>query len=449
MALSDSASSDSDKPQKPHGSGKVLVAGVFLTYVVTKALDRVFIYRVRKSMAQYSTILMSIYWPPGVCLACFCFLFVLKSGQALYRKESMSTVLRWFSPFSEEASRQGRVPQTWFILIGFLDQINATFSSPPAVFIPVVLQMPLNNTVVLWVAVISYFYLKTRFKTVHYAGIVLIVCSCLVGTMVELQGPAEMICHGLHTATEIFADTRLDIPEEARWEVGNATVKCVRGLPAYKGADGRIIYISFGILASMYLLFIVVIIPYAFVNVYKQKKLKQVNLDVAYGFFWQCVWQVLWGIVFIPACWIPWPTPSGHNEASFSTFGQDLADSWTCFMGQNPKPQIVSCSAEPAWAWFAIYLLFNVFFNLCMMWLIKRMSSTWAAIGAILCGNLAGVFSQFKIIGGKSAQILSLEQWMSLILATIAMWVYNIQEPLRASKKSIQEQCLFPHFRRN
>ena len=97
-------------------------------------------------------------------------------------------------------------------------------------------------------------------------------------------------------------------------------------------------------------------------------------------------------------------------------------------MGTNPKAQVTSCSAEPAWAWFATYLFFNVFFNLCLMWLIKHMSSTWAAIGTVLCGNLGGFFSQFEIFGGKSAQVLSMEQWMALILSTIALWVYNTQD---------------------
>ena len=437
--MSESSSSEKPKPASG-GSGNALVAGVFLTYVVTKALDRVFIYRVQKSMAHYSTILMSIYWPPGICLACFCFLFVVKSSQAFSRKESILSGLRWFSPCSEQASSQGRVPQTWFILIAFLDQINATFSAPPSVYIPVVLQTPLNNLVVLWVAVISFFYLKTRFKSVHYAGISLILCSCIVGTLVELQGPADLICNGLRAATDVFSDPNLAVGQETKWIVNNATAKCVKGLPPYKGADGRILYIPFATLATMYILFIGTVVPYAFVNVYKQKKLKQVNLDVAWGFFWQSVWQVAWGLIFIPACWIPWPTPSGKNEASPSTFGQDLSDSWTCFMGTNPRPQITSCSAEPAWAWFLIYLLFNVFFNLCLMWLIKRMSSTWAAIGAILCGNLGGIFSQFEIFSGKSAQMLSMEQWMALILSSIAMWVYNIEDEVDIHGQSVYGQ---------
>ena len=249
MAFSDS---DTEYGKLRRDRRKLLVPVVFITYVITKALDRVFIYRVQKSMAHYSTILMSIYWPPGICLACFCFLFLLNGAKSLLstrgkdEKRAFEPLgLGWFSPVSEFASAQGRVPQKWFALIGFLDQINATFSAPPSVYIPVVLQTPLNNLVVGWVMLISLVYLKMSFKAVHYAGVVLILCSCIVGELVELQGPPDVVCNGLDTAREIFEDDSLPIPQKARWAVGNATEKCVRGLPPYKGADGRSISCAF------------------------------------------------------------------------------------------------------------------------------------------------------------------------------------------------------------
>lgn len=162
-----------------------------------------------------------------------------------------------------------------------------------------------------------------------------------------------------------------------------------------------------------------------------------VNLDVMWSFFWSGMWQVFWGFLLYPLSWVPWPTPTGHNEAGPSTLSQDLKDSWTCFMGRNPKPSVTTCSAEPAWLWFMMYLLFNVFFNLFFLWLIKRLSGTWASIGSILCGNLCGVFSQFELFAGPSAQKLTMEQWMALILSSIAMWVYNIEEEVDVNGKSV------------
>ena len=424
--LSDSERETSEDEQTQPKSQTLQVALVFVLYVVTRSSATVLIYRVQKAMSAYTTILMSIYWPIGILSTCFLLLFLVKLC------ESRTFELDWFSPWSRQASVEGPVPQHWFILLGFLNQLCATSMAPSLPFVPVVLQTPLGKLDVLWTAILSSFYLKTQFKMVHWAGISLILYSCFVGVMVELQGPPSVICQGLKTATETLQDVAMEgllISKEATWIVNNATSNCVEmGLPPYKDSSGEIVHFSFGVLASMYMLFIVSHVPFAFLNVCKQKKLKQLNLDVAYGYFWQCVWQVPWGMVFIPASWIPWPTPSGHNEASFSTFGQDLADSWTCFMGQNPKPQIVSCSAEPVCHWWAIYLFFNVSCNLCLTWLIKHLSSTWASAVAILCGNLGGFFSQFEIIGGKSAQILSMEQWMALVLSSVAMWIYNVQD---------------------
>eukprot|EP00434_Breviolum_minutum_P000335 symbB.v1.2.000280.t1/scaffold23.1/size449444/7 len=106
-------------------------------------------------------------------------------------------------------------------------------------------------------------------------------------------------------------------------------------------------------------------------------------------------------------------------------------------MGKNPKPSVTTCDAEPAYLWFMMYLLFNVFFNLFFLWLIKRLSGTWASIGSILCGNLCGIFSQFELFAGKSAAKLTFEQWMALILSSIAMWVYNIEEEVDVNGKSV------------
>lgn len=56
-------------------------------------------------------------------------------------------------------------------------------------------------------------------------------------------------------------------------------------------ANGNIIYIPLATLGLMYVLYLVAVLPTAFVNCYKQKKLKQVNLDIMWSFFWSGMWQ--------------------------------------------------------------------------------------------------------------------------------------------------------------
>merc|ERR1712232_1141358 len=116
----------------------------------------------------------------------------------------------------------------------------------------------------------------------------------------------------------------------------------------------------------------------------------------------------------------------------------DLGDSWTCFIGENPHSGISSCSADQAWLWFLVYLLFNVSFNVCMLWLTKYLSATWASIGNVLCGDLYGVFGQFGVIsGGGSNQWMPLEQWLALAFSSVAMWVYNIEDEVGIDGKSV------------
>jgi len=417
---------------------KMLIPVVFVLFVLIRAMDRIFLYRVQKSMQNYTGIVMSLYWPPMVQLMCF-FVSLGYLARKRYLDGDKSFNMRWFSPFSPRASSQGPVPQCWIAQFAFWDQLNAIVSAPPGPFIPMVLQTPLNNLNVLFTAFIAFFYLKTRYRMVHYSGISLILCACLVGVVVELQGPAPILCTGLKQAKEAMGQSSVAalVPESVRATVTKASDDCVIGLPPYKNAQGELVHVNFGILLFMYALFIVAIIPSAFSNCYKQKKLKQVNLDVMWSFFWAGMWQVIWGFLMFPLNWIPWPEPGGKNEQSPSKLGGDLADSWTCFMGTNPKPEVTSCDAEPAYVWFGFYLLFNVFFNLFFLWLIKRLSGTWAAIGSILCGNLCGIFSQYEIFAGPSARKLTMEQWLALVLSSIAMWVYNIEEETDVDGNSV------------
>mmetsp|Transcript_73641 Transcript_73641/g.193197 ORF Transcript_73641/g.193197 Transcript_73641/m.193197 type:complete len:527 (-) Transcript_73641:21-1601(-) len=424
--------------------GKFLIPTVFVVFILVRALDRIFLYRIQKSMASYTTTVMSIYWPPMVQVMCF-FVCLGHLAKKKYVDGDKSISMAWFSPWNPNASSQGIVPMIWVAQFSFWDQLNAIISAPPGPFIPLVLQTPLNNTVVLFTAFISYFYLHTRFKMVHYAGILLILISCLCGVLVELQGPDPSICKGLHLAQKAMDNPYMPstlVSDETRWAVGNATDNCIIGLPPYKDANGNVTYIPFSILALMYFLFILAVVPASFGNCYKQKKLKQVNLDVMWSFFWAGMWQVVWGLVMYPAVWIHWPSPgsSDDSQASPSTMGRDIHDSWLCFTGVNPNASITTCDGDPAWVWFIVYLLFNVFYNVFFNWLIKKLSGTWASIGSILCGNLCGILSQYAIFAGNSAELMNLEQWTALVLSSVAMWVYNVDDEVDVHGDSVWGQ---------
>jgi len=171
-----------------------------------------------------------------------------------------------------------------------------------------------------------------------------------------------------------------------------------------------------------------------------------------YASLWSGYWQILWGFVMFPINWIPMPAPAPSNPPDETV--EFLSRAWTCFMGHVPTnssgvPFILPTNSTPgdevcaagggsAAVWFLIYILFNVTFNVLLLWLTKRMSSTWAQIGTVLCLDLASIFSQFTFLMGSEAQVLTLQQWFGLAIAGIAMWVYNLKDELDASGNTVK-----------
>jgi hypothetical protein len=188
----------------------------------------------------------------------------------------------------------------------------------------------------------------------------------------------------------------------------------------------------------MYIIFAIAVLPAAMSQCWKQNMMKSFDMDLMWTYLWSGNFEVLWGFVLYTVNWIPYPVPGGYNTQSPSTLGKDLRDAWTCFTGTDPIPEINSCSADQAWLWFLVYLMFNVSYVVFMLWLTKYLSATWASIGSVLCGDLYGVLGQFGFIsGGGRTQWMPLEQWLALSLSSVAMWVYNIEDEVGIDGQSV------------
>ena len=134
---------------------------------------------------------------------------------------------------------------------------------------------------------------------------------------------------------------------------------------------------------------------------------------------------------------------AGHSAPFPRTTAEFLTRAWTCFLGHvptnasgvpflppinttrdvsdvcnitsfestyEPGDEVCAASGGSAAVWFLVYILFNVTFNVLLLWLTKRMSATWAQIGTVLCLDLASIFSQFRFLMGSEAQMLTLQQ---------------------------------------
>ena len=396
------------------------LAVIFAVFVVMRAMDRVFSKRVVDRMANYQLMYFNILWPIGVqvaqvlmCLAWVC-----------YHRYSLGDLrygLSFFLPSAAIATAAGRpYPQWRLALFSLWDQLNAAITGIPSPYISQNDQGIMSNFVIVWTVILSIFYLGTRYQTEHYLGCALILMSGLVSIVVNLQTN--------------------DPP-----------------LGEYAAPGGTLQQSS----AIWYLIYVLGTVPSGVSNVYKQKCLKSVDLEVMYASFWSGNWQIMWGLLTFPINWIPMPAPAAANPPAET--GEFIARAWTCFLGSvplnstggpylpamttsslvpstcnetelvssyDPGDEVCAASGGSAAVWFMVYIVFNVTFNVLLLWLTKRMSATWAQIGTVLCLDLASIFSQFSWLMGSEAQMLTLQQWFGLVLAGIAMWVYNLKDEL-------------------
>lgn len=195
-------------------------------------------------------------------------------------------------------------------------------------------------------------------------------------------------------------------------------------LTSYLGNDGVARNLSGGQMTLWFGIFLASIIPNAAANVYKQYVLQGSDVDIVYAAWWSGNFQVLWGWLCIPMMWIKMP---GQDLAPGQTL-QAFFDTLSCMAGNVPHPGDEHCAISPTpWFWFGIYCLFNLSFNVLMLWLTKKMSATWAQIATVLCLDLTNIFGMIPFIAGGAAETMSLNDWLATALASLALWLYNLQ----------------------
>lgn len=359
---------------------------MFLTFIVLRAIDRVLYKRVLDRMLNYNLMVTNFIWPIGVQFLTF----MLAGGWIMYQRRQGDMRYNWsfFSPYSSIASSRGPYSQFRLSMFSFWDQLNAAITTIPTPFLSQTMIGLLSNMGLVYTVIVSYFYLGTRYAQEHYAGCALIVMSGFVALTVELQTNNPPVGEYVDSSGHRHTSSALWL-----------------------------------------LIYLIGTIPVGISNAYKQKCLKSVDLEVMYASFWSGMWQIGWGFLMFPVNWIILPDPAPKNYAS-DTF-PFLRDTFICFMGGVPDPNNANdqkCDAPggSAFIWFMFYLLFNVSFNVLFLWLAKRMSSTWAAVATVLCLDVTSLLSMSKTLQGDEAVPVTLEQYFGLILAAIAMWVYNL-----------------------
>jgi drug/metabolite transporter (DMT)-like permease len=387
---------------------KFKVAIVFAVFVLFRAADRVFLYRVQKHLdnSGYNLILGNIIWPVSIQFMTVLMLlgYIVVMRQHGHREYTW----RFFLPGNPAASSIGPVAMYQLALFSLGDQINAAMSAAPSSFISLPIQSLMTNFVIVWMLILASFWLGARYKQVHYIGCAMIILSVIVGVADKLEANDCSMTGG-----------RVTNPE--------------RCLTAYKTASGDYKTLSVGSMVLWNVIFLLSTVPLAVSNVYKQKILQGVDLDVFYATWWSGIAQVFWGLLLFWVNWIPLPDQGAAQPSQ--TFRM-IADTFQCMCGSTPEGGPASCEASggTAMQWFVVYLFFNLSFNVLNLWLIKRISAVWAQIATTLCLCLTNIFSQWPLLVGKAAHLMTLSQWLATIMAAVALWTYNLEsEALPAS----------------
>lgn len=362
------------------------VAIVFTVFVLLRSVDRVFFKRVNDRLANYQLFFASFLFPIGLQLVQmlltvgYVWYFRYYKGDLRY---SLWNFCKFHSPL---ACRYGAFSQLILFYQSVWGQLGNAITALPTAFLNITTVGLLLNFGVITTAFFARFYLGTRFRPCHYLGCALIIASSLVAINRELASGT---------------------------------------LGQYVDANGETAQAS----GLWYVIFLIGVVPMGFANVYNQKYLQEDDLDIMYASYWGGIWQILAGFLFFPCNWIPLPSPATSQAPSDSL--NYIWNGCLCTVGIAPSqaPLDLVCEAQggsPA-VWFAVYLLCTMSFNVLLNWLTKYMSATWANIGSVLCLDLSAVLSMSRFLMGSEARDVTLEQYLALVLAALAMAVYTVE----------------------
>jgi len=399
---------------------KIAVPIVFTIFVVFRAADRVFMKALQNRLHEtsYNLIFTSFIWPAAMQAITFCMVFGYIGIQRYQGNRGYSC--GFFKLNQPLASSTGPIPTYMLALFSLGDQLNAAMSAPCGAFVSQPIQSVMTNFVLIWMAIVAFFWISVRFKLCHYLGMALVMVSVFIQFLPYIIdnecSPASYngtTIDGMTNSSDCFS--------------------------AYGDAFGNNVIMGSGAMMFFYIMFALSTIPAAVSNVYKQKVLQGVDADIFYVTWWSGWFQLLWGWISFPLLWIPLP---GQDTITPGQTLGTIADTFRCMTGDTIGGAVPSCGGNPSpIVYVLLYFSFNATFNLCITWLIKRISATWVQVATVLCLNLCNIFSTQRWIMGDSAAPMSAYDWGGAIVVSFALVVYNLQPEVTADGQEILTQA--------
>jgi hypothetical protein len=164
-------------------------------------------------------------------------------------------------------------------------------------------------------------------------------------------------------------------------------------------------------------IFFVSIIPAALSNVYKEKTMKNKNLDVYITTTFVSIWQEILGFVFLPAlCLKTFGGLSKHDML------HQMSDGYQCFLGYNPSP-LDQC--DNATALFLAYVFINWILNVNLLMLTKTSSAVMLVVANSLALPITNVAFSIPGIMGADAEPFTVPDLIGLVAVVVGFLIYS------------------------
>jgi len=265
-----------------------------------------------------------------------------------------------------DMTENNKVSRKDMIAIASFDGLNALLATIPIPYLSVVIMSIVDKVNLPLVALSSFIFLGRRYYPSHYLGIFLTLYGILVSFIPNFM--------------------EHDVSLHIGW---------------------MFIYMSS-------------IIPGTASYVYKEKKLKEVNVSVWWMNSWICFYQLLIGFIFLPI------TILSSHTLTFSNFPKHMSEAFKCqFAGINSNP---GDECQDAFLWFMLFNFISTFSNILMFLIIQEGSAVLFIIIRTLKTPITSYLASFPQLAGISASPVTVADWYAFVMLIVASLVYYYKD---------------------
>lgn len=261
-----------------------------------------------------------------------------------------------------DVNENNKVSNKDITAIALFDGVQSLLSTIPIPHLNIVVMSIVDKINLPLVALSSYIFLKRRYHPSHYLGIFLTLYGISVSFIPNFM--------------------KKDIILSVGW---------------------MFIYISS-------------VIPGTASYVYKEKRLKEVNVNIWWINTWICLYQLIFGFLFLPLVILT------SKSLTFTEFPKHMSEAFQCqFAGINSNP---GDNCEYALLWFMLFNVLSTFSNILMFLIIQEGSAVLFIIVRTLKTPITSYLASYPILAGISASPVTVADWYAFVMLIVASFVY-------------------------